>query len=160
MNQGITSLAQGQIEESKIYDSMGVRSIRLSACAPAAVPNRIAVLRLDTDFYESTYHELCNLFHLLSDGGLLIVDDYGSWAGSREATDQYFAENSIHMMLHRIDEGARIGLNIPLGRTSMKALRVLLVSPVPKDQELKQMKICCVYSVDDFELAGKREPFF
>jgi O-methyltransferase len=57
---------------------------------PETIPEKIALLRLDTDFYESTKHELEHLYPLLSDGGILIVDDYGSWAGSRKAVDEYF----------------------------------------------------------------------
>jgi hypothetical protein len=76
---------------------------------PATIPESIALLRLDTDFYESTYHELTHLYPLLAPGGILIIDDYDYWRGSREATDQYFAENDIQMLLHRMDVG-RIGI--------------------------------------------------
>ena len=79
---------------------------------PDSAPDQIALLRLDTDFYQSTYHELNHLFPRLSKHGLLIIDDYGSWTGSREATDRYLEENNIPVFLHRIDEGARIALNI------------------------------------------------
>ena len=44
---------------------------------PGTIPDRIALLRLDTDFYESTYYELCHLYPRLSSGGVLILDDYG-----------------------------------------------------------------------------------
>jgi len=54
------------------------------------LPNTIAVLRLDTDWYESTKLELEVLYPRLSPGGVLIVDDYGSWDGSRRAVDEYF----------------------------------------------------------------------
>ena len=49
----------------------------------------IALLRLDTDWYESTRHELLHLFPLLSPGGVLIIDDYGHWSGARKAVDEY-----------------------------------------------------------------------
>ena len=67
---------------------------------PAVVPDAIAILRLDTDFYESTRHELEHLFPRLVRHGVLIVDDYYSWSGSREATDEFFAkeENSIFLV--------------------------------------------------------------
>lgn len=86
---------------------------RVEDTIPSVVPDSISVLRLDTDLYESTYHELCHLFPLLSDGGVLIIDDYGTWEGAKQATDQYFAENNISMLFHRVDEGARIGLKLP-----------------------------------------------
>jgi O-methyltransferase len=77
---------------------------------PAAAPDRIAVLRLDTDWYESTRHELVHLFPRLATGGVLIVDDYGFWAGARQATDEYFASEGIRIMLNRIDVPGRIGV--------------------------------------------------
>jgi O-methyltransferase len=58
---------------------------------PSQEPNQIAVLRLDTDWYASTLHELRHLYPRLSVGGVLIVDDYGHWRGARQAVDEYFA---------------------------------------------------------------------
>jgi O-methyltransferase len=77
---------------------------------PGQAPAKIALLRLDTDFYESTYHELQHLFPRLSPGGALIVDDYGHWAGARKATDQFFAELPTPPLLHRIDYTGRIAI--------------------------------------------------
>lgn len=79
---------------------------------PATTPDRIALLRLDTDWYESTYHELRHLFPLLSRGGVLIVDDYGHWHGAREATDKYLAESGAPILLNRIDYTGRIGVRV------------------------------------------------
>ena len=53
-----------------------------------------------------------HLSPLLSEGGSLIIYDYGTWEGARQAVDRYFAENYITMLLYRIDEGARIGLEL------------------------------------------------
>jgi O-methyltransferase len=77
---------------------------------PAQAPARIAILRLDTDFYESTKHELVHLFPRLASGGVLIVDDYGApeFPGSRAAVDEYFAENGLRLLLNRIDSDARL----------------------------------------------------
>lgn len=77
---------------------------------PATVPEQISLLRLDTDWYESTYHELSHLFPRLAEGGVLIIDDYGHWAGAREATDRYLEETETGMLLNRIDYTARIGI--------------------------------------------------
>lgn len=52
---------------------------------PGAAPERIAILRLDTDWYESTWHELLHLYPRLAVGGVLIVDEYGHWEGSRKS---------------------------------------------------------------------------
>src|SRR5262245_33802088 len=46
---------------------------------PHVVPDRIALLRLDTDYYESTKHERGHLFPRLVRGGVLIIDDYGAF---------------------------------------------------------------------------------
>ncbi len=70
------------------------------------LPKKISILRLDTDFYESTKSELEKLYPLLVDGGILIIDDYGSWLGSKKATDEYFAKKKIFM--HFIDHSARM----------------------------------------------------
>jgi O-methyltransferase len=72
---------------------------------PTTAPDTISLLRLDTDFYDSTYHEFVHLYPRLSHKGILIIDDYGSWKGSRDASDQYFKENNIHLLLHRVDTG-------------------------------------------------------
>jgi O-methyltransferase len=77
---------------------------------PAEAPDEIAVLRLDTDWYESTRHELAHLWPRLVDGGVLIVDDYGHWAGARQAVDEYFQERSDAPLMHRIDYTGRIGV--------------------------------------------------
>jgi hypothetical protein len=80
---------------------------------PATVPARIAILRLDTDWYASTRHELEHLYPLLSPNGVLIVDDYGYWKGARKAVDEYFAGPRAPMLLHRIDSAGRIGVKTP-----------------------------------------------
>lgn len=77
---------------------------------PQVMPEKISLLRLDTDYFESTYHELCNLYPRLSKYGVLIVDDYGYWKGSKEAVDKYFRENKINMFLNRLDYGGRLGI--------------------------------------------------
>ena len=77
---------------------------------PARAPERLALLRLDTDWYESTRHELEHLYPRLVEDGVLIVDDYGHWAGSRRAVDEYFAGHPPAPLLSRIDYSARIAV--------------------------------------------------
>jgi O-methyltransferase len=72
----------------------------------------IALLRLDTDWYESTRHELLHLLPRLTVGGVLIIDDYGHWQGARRAVDEYFAEYRPPMLLTRIDYTGRIGVKV------------------------------------------------
>lgn len=77
---------------------------------PSLAPETIALLRLDTDWYESTRHELVHLYPRLSSGGVLIIDDYGYWEGAKKATDEYFSQNNIHILLQRIDSAGRIAV--------------------------------------------------
>jgi O-methyltransferase len=77
---------------------------------PAGAPQAISLLRLDTDWYASTKHELVHLFPRLTRGGVIIIDDYGHWRGSQQACDEYFAENSIPILLNRIDYTGRMAL--------------------------------------------------
>ena len=62
------------------------------------------MLRLDTDFYRSTKHELVYLYPRLSTGGVMIIDDYSTYQGSRIVTDEYPRENNLKIMLSHIDE--------------------------------------------------------
>ena len=77
---------------------------------PEAAPAAIALLRLDTDWYESTRHELVHLYPHLTPGGVLIVDDYGHWQGARHAVDEYFAAEAEPLLLNRIDYTGVIGV--------------------------------------------------
>jgi O-methyltransferase len=78
---------------------------------PLQLPTtQIALLRLDTDWYESTKHELKYLYPLLVKDGVLIIDDYGHWEGCRKAVDEYFAENNVALLLNRIDNTGRIAI--------------------------------------------------
>jgi hypothetical protein len=79
---------------------------------PAGAPDEIALLRLDTDWYESTRHELQHLFPRLAVGGVLIIDDYGAWEGARRAVDEYVAATGAAILLNRIDETGRIGVKL------------------------------------------------
>ncbi len=73
-----------------------------------AIPDRISLLRLDTDWYESTKTELEVLFPRLVQGGILIIDDYGHFEGARKAVDEYFSKMPSHYLKHRIDYSARL----------------------------------------------------
>jgi O-methyltransferase len=83
---------------------------RIEETIPVEAPEQIALLRLDTDWYESTMHELLHLYPRLVRGGVLIVDDYGHWGGARKAVDEYLEENGISLFLSRIDYTGRIAI--------------------------------------------------
>ncbi len=77
---------------------------------PERAPSGIALLRLDTDWYESTAHELEHLFPRLITNGVLIIDDYGHWLGARKAVDEYFGKQVFRPMLHRLDYTGRLAI--------------------------------------------------
>jgi hypothetical protein len=82
---------------------------RVQDTLPQTAPEQIAILRLDTDWYDSTAHELEHLYPRLQPGGILIVDDYGHWEGVRQAVDEYFARVP-RIFLGRVDYTGRIGI--------------------------------------------------
>ncbi len=94
------------------YDPARMRFVRgpVEETLPGAAPQKIALLRLDTDWYESTRHELVHLYPRLSRGGVLIIDDYGHWKGARQAVDEYLAETGAKLLLHRVDYTGRIAV--------------------------------------------------
>jgi O-methyltransferase len=76
---------------------------------PGTIPQKIAILRLDTDWYTSTLHELKHLYPLLAPGGVLIIDDYGWWEGARRAVDEYFSTHPT-LLFNVIDDTGRIAV--------------------------------------------------
>ena len=78
---------------------------------PGEVPSgSIALLRLDTDWYNSTKVEMEWLYPKLVKGGIVIIDDYYRWQGSRKAVDEYTSKHSIPIFWARIDDTAAIGV--------------------------------------------------
>lgn len=75
---------------------------------PRETPGQISLLRLDTDWYESTRIELERLYPKLSPGGVCIIDDYGYWDGARKAVDEYLQRHEIRVLLNKIDQAGRI----------------------------------------------------
>lgn len=72
------------------------------------LPKKISILRLDTDWYESTKIELEILYPLLERNGFLIIDDYGHFKGARKAVDEYFGKFEKKPYLHIVDYSCRI----------------------------------------------------
>lgn len=52
-------------------------------------------LNLDTDIYEPAVVVLKHLYPLIVPGGILILDDYGTFPGEAQAVDEYFRGRSI-----------------------------------------------------------------
>ena len=97
--------------EAARLDLRGINFIEGDVCKTLLrennVPSAISVLRLDTDWYESTSIELKVLYPILQKQGVLIVDDYGSWDGSRKAVDDYFSVQSYKPLLNVVDRCVR-----------------------------------------------------
>jgi O-methyltransferase len=99
--------------ESTSYPSSRIHLVQgpVEETLPDRAPDEIALLRLDTDWYASTKHELVHLYPRLVPGGVLILDDYGCWRGARQATDEYFETHGSAPLLVRIDEsGVRLAV--------------------------------------------------
>ncbi|UAL28668.1 TylF/MycF family methyltransferase [Nocardioides rotundus] len=72
---------------------------------PGEAPEQIALLRLDTDWYASTKHELEQLYHRIAPGGVLVLDDYGDWEGARRATDEFLETLDAPILLMPLSGG-------------------------------------------------------
>jgi hypothetical protein len=109
---GLTEV-QAAIAETG-YDMNCVHFIKgtVEETLPNDAPSSICLLRLDTDFYQSTLHELVHLFPRLTRGGVLIIDDYGYFEGARLAVDQYIRESETQLFLSRMDDSGRIGIKL------------------------------------------------
>jgi len=81
---------------------------RVEETIPNHAPATIAILRLDTDWYESTKHELEHLYSRVVPGGVVIIDDYGWYRGSRKAVDEFFANLPFKPFLNRMDRSGRL----------------------------------------------------
>jgi O-methyltransferase len=92
------------------YPAVRVRFVEgdVLTTVPSDAPGQIALLRLDTDWYASTRHELEHLYPRVPHGGVLIVDDYGYWRGARRATDDYLVSLPRRPLLQRIDYTGRL----------------------------------------------------
>jgi hypothetical protein len=90
-------------------DKMHFIKGKVEETIPGKIPaGPIAILRLDTDWYESTRHEMQHLYPRLVKDGVLILDDYGYWQGARKAVDEYFSAHGIRPLMGRVDTDGRM----------------------------------------------------
>jgi hypothetical protein len=94
------------------YPTSNVNYVRgkVEDTLPRAPIEHVSVLRLDTDWYESTKLELEVLWDRLSPSGVLVIDDYGHWRGARRAVDEFFADRRDAPLLVRVDETGRMAV--------------------------------------------------
>lgn len=103
-----------QVMSASGYDETRIHLVkgRVEETIPAQAPEKISLLRLDTDFYGSTRHELEHLWPRLSRGGVIIIDDYGHWQGARAAADEYFSRCGTMILLQRVDYSVRLAVRL------------------------------------------------
>jgi O-methyltransferase len=101
------NVARANYPAERLHFIKGKVEETLPAAAP---PGDIALLRLDTDWHDSTQAEMEHLYPKLVKGGIILIDDYARWQGSRKAVDDYTALHSIPIFWARIDDTAVIGV--------------------------------------------------
>jgi len=104
LNDVRTNLGRTGLPDSRVEYVVG----RVEDTIPGRAPTQIALLRLDTDWYQSTAHELTHLYSRLSPGGVLIIDDYGHWEGARKAVDEFFDACESRPLFARMDYTGRL----------------------------------------------------
>ena len=106
----VGSVRENLAESGCIQDDFVLVPGKVEDTLPTSGLNKLAFLRLDTDFYSSTRCELEHLYPQLNPGGVVIIDDYGLWRGARKATDEYFAQLDHPPLLNRIDANVWAGV--------------------------------------------------
>ena len=102
---GLDDVRAGMAETGYPVDLVHFHQGMVEDTVPDHAPEEIAILRLDTDWYSSTKHELEHLFPRLARGGVLILDDYGHWDGARKATDEFLASVGEPLLLIPMSAG-------------------------------------------------------
>ena len=108
----IDAVKQSVLSTGYAVDKIHFVKGKVEDTIPQTLPAAISVLRLDTDWYESTMHEMQHLYPNLVAGGVMMIDDYGHWLGARKAVDEYLVNNKIRMLLHRDDYTGRSGIKV------------------------------------------------
>jgi O-methyltransferase len=96
---GLDDVRAGMAETGYPEDRIHFHPGRVEETVPAQAPETIAILRLDTDWYESTRHELEHLYDRVPSGGVLVIDDYGFWEGARQAVDEFLERTGAPLLL-------------------------------------------------------------
>jgi len=102
---GLDDVRSGMQETDYPAERIHFHAGRVEDTIPAQAPERIALLRLDTDWYESTRHELEHLYARVSSGGVVLFDDYGYWEGARQAVDEFLARTGERLLLAPMGSG-------------------------------------------------------
>lgn len=98
-------------DQSKLHYVAG--DVMETLAVPSNIPDQIALLRLDTDWYESSKFELQQLYSKVVSGGLIIFDDYHHWMGQKKAVDEFFVEINHVPSLIQVDTVKAVSLIKP-----------------------------------------------
>jgi hypothetical protein len=74
---------------------------------PGSAIERIALLHIDGDWYESVKVCLETLYDKVVPGGIIQFDDYGYWKGARKAVDEFFLKRGLRVEMTRLDYSGR-----------------------------------------------------
>ena len=99
-----TNMASTKYPEQKLNFVVG----KVEETIPGRLPERVALLRIDTDWHASYAHLLEFLYDRLVPGGVLLLDDYGHFLGARRAVDEFRRKRGIHQPLLRVDYSCRM----------------------------------------------------
>jgi hypothetical protein len=97
----ITEIKKHEIFDHRVILVKG--DVNNTLTTPANLPEKISILRLDTDWYDSTKIELEILYNKLVPGGYLIIDDYGYWSGCAKAVDEFFGKEFVNNNFQKLD---------------------------------------------------------
>jgi hypothetical protein len=92
---GLGWTIEGKLDGKRVNFVVG--DVRKTLYLEGAVPEKIAFLHLDTDFYDSTKAELEVLWPRVSPGGVVVIDDYGHWKGCGKAVDEFFGSRLLQV---------------------------------------------------------------
>lgn len=102
------NMARTEYPSHRIHCVVGM----VESTIPREAPEKIALLRLDTNFYDSNAHVMRHLYPRLVPGGILLLDDYGYWTGARDAVDEYFSATKEPIYLARLDATGRVAVKL------------------------------------------------
>ena len=102
---GLEDVREGMAETGYPADRVHLHPGLVEDTIPREAPEQIALLRLDTDWYSSTLHELEHLYDRVPSGGIVIFDDYGHWLGARQAVDEFLARRGERLLLAPMASG-------------------------------------------------------
>lgn len=88
---------------------------RVEDTIPVSSIDSISLLRLDTDWYDSTKVQLESFYHRVSLNGVVIFDDYGFWKGHKKAVDEFLNSHRIQPLMIRNDQSCRFLIKTDCG---------------------------------------------